>query len=268
MAERNCDDERLAEVYFDAYGYLRSIVPSTVSIEEYFISDRIDYCNLEDIFEQFVQSAQNYQMMPKVINYKDRRERVKTILSDFDVRAVAKMDPSELYEQFAQQFGLKKTTDKRNSWRKWSKSIVESAQFLCEFRDVNDFVGFVKCFDYNAHTRMALPLLISNKIHGIGFALACDLLKELGFTSYPKPDVHLIEVFNALGLSRAEPIDTFEAIVHMADACRRKDLSVTPYKVDKVFWLICSGRLYHEKPEINIGGHKKAFIEYMKQKAL
>lgn len=268
MAECCCNNKKLAEVYHDAFEYLKDIVPSTVNLEAYFISDRIDYCGLEDIFEQFVQSAQNYQMMPKVINYKDRREKVKDILSGFDVRAVAKMDPSELYEQFVHQFGLKESTDKRNSWRKWSKSIVESAQFLCEFRNVDDFVGFVKCFDYNVHTRMALPLLISNKIHGIGFALACDLLKELGFTSYPKPDVHLIEVFNALGLSKAEPIDTFEAIVHMSDACRKEDPSVTPYKVDKVFWLICSGRLYLENPEMNIGGHKKAFIEHMKQKAL
>ena len=266
MAKCTCDNEKLTEVYFDAYDYLKSIVPSTVDLEAYFISDCGDYCSLEDIFEQFVRSAQNYQMMPKVINYKERKEEVKRILSGFDVCVVADMDSEVLYEQFVQAFHLKKSTDKRNCWRKWSKSIVESAQFLREFCNVDDFVNFVKCFDYNVHTRMALPLLISNKTRGIGFALACDLLKELGFTGYPKPDVHLIDVFSALGLSAEDPIDTFEAIVHMSDACKKHDPSVTPYKVDKVFWLICSGRFYHEEPEINIGGHKKQFIEHMKQK--
>ena len=75
---------------------------------------------------------------------------------------------------------------------------------MSNFKDADDFRGFVAQFDYNRPTRMALPLLISTKIRGIGFALACDTLKELGFLSYPKPDVHLIEVFSKLGLSADE----------------------------------------------------------------
>ena len=57
---------------------------------------------------------------------------------------------------------------------------------MSNFTDVDDFRSFVTQFDYNKPTRMALPLLISTKISGIGFALACDCLKELGFLSYPK----------------------------------------------------------------------------------
>jgi len=104
---------------------------------------------------------------------------------------------------------------------------------------------------------MALPLLIQRKIRGVGFALACDLLKELGYTSYPKPDVHLIDVFKEAGLCQGDPISVYEAIVQMADDCRE-----TAYKVDKVFWLICSGYYYHEG--IRIKSHKKDIITLLK----
>ena len=88
-------------------------------------------------------------------------------------------------------------------------------------------------------------------------------LKELGFTRYPKPDVHLKEVFSKLGLSDNDPISTFEAIVRMSDICKDIDEFVTPYKVDKIIWLICSGKYYLEKPVLKQPGRKKEFIELM-----
>mgnify|MGYP000910513740 FL=1 len=129
---------------------------------------------------------------------------------------------------------------------------------MCDFENVDDFKTFVNQFDYNLHTRMALPLLISTKISGIGFSLACDCLKELGYVNYPKPDVHLIDVFSGLGLSERNPISVFEAIVRMSDDCKEIDESITPYKIDKIIWLICSGRFYQD--DITIGRHKDDFI--------
>ena len=120
----------------------------------------------------------------------------------------------------------------------------------------------MKLYDYNTVTRMSLPLLISSKISGIGFALACDLLKELGYTYYPKPDVHMIDVFHGIGLCEKDPISVFETIERIATDCRTVDDSVTPYKVDKVFWLICSGNFYKEN--LSIKRHKAALIELLK----
>ncbi len=142
-------------------------------------------------------------------------------------------------------------------------SVVDSAKFVKEFKDAADFDEFVKRFDYNAASRMALPLLIQSRIRGIGFALACDLLKELGYTNYPKPDVHMIDVFHALGLCEKDPISAFDAIERMADDCKKVDPNITPYRVDKVFWLICSGNYYNENPPIRIKGQKKELIDYL-----
>ncbi|TJX13473.1 hypothetical protein E9840_09535 [Tissierella creatinini] len=163
-----------------------------------------------------------------------------------------------MYYKFRQKFNVTSEDNNFNSWRKWSKSIMDAAKFMCNFKDVNDFKNFVNLFDYNLPTRTALPLLISSKISGIGFALACDFLKELGYTNYPKPDVHLIQVFVEAGLSSKDPISVFEAIVRMSDDCKEIDPEVTPYKIDKIIWLICSGKFYID--EISVGSHKEEFI--------
>jgi hypothetical protein len=111
---------------------------------------------------------------------------------------------------------------------------------------------------------MGLPLLLSEMISGIGFALACDLIKELGFVRYAKPDVHLIEVFSKLGLSEANPIDNFLAITRVSDICSEFDATITPYKVDKIVWLICSGRYYLDDTKKHKPiSHKDDFIEMM-----
>ncbi len=248
-------------VYRTACQYLHEIKPEQITNDElrrYFLGDRKDFSTLEDVFEQIIHSAQNYQRMPNVIKYQERRENIKSILYNFDLERISQCDVEELYQKFRYEFNVTSADNKFNSWHKWSKSIVDAANFMSNFKDIEDFIRFVTQFDYNLPTRIALPLLISTKISGIGFALACDFLKELGYTSHPKPDVHLIQVFVGAGLSSNDPISVFEAIVRMAEDCKDIDLEVTPYKIDKIIWLICSGRFYLD--DINIGRHKEELI--------
>lgn len=257
--------QKMMNTYQFAYSYLVNMLPvemTEADLDKYFIGDRRDFVSVQDIYEQLIYSAQNYQRMPNVIKYDQRREKIKKILFDFDVRQIQNMDVDELYYKFREVFEVTSNDTKQNSWRKWSRSAIDAARFMSNFKDADDFRGFVAQFDYNRPTRMALPLLISTKISGIGFALACDTLKELGYLSYPKPDVHLIEVFSQLGLSEDDPISVFEAIVEMAEVCKEVDPESTPYKLDKIIWLICSGRFYLD--DISVGRHKDDFIKYMK----
>ena len=134
---------------------------------------------------------------------------------------------------------------------------------MSEFKDVEGFKLFVDRFSYNFSTRMALPLLIEKKISGIGFALACDSLKELGYLAYPKPDVHIKEVFYQIGVAEKDDIAVFEVIDKMATECKEIDRKVSPYKIDKILWLICSGKFY--KDDISIGQHRDELIQYIKE---
>lgn len=61
-------------------------------LEKYFIGDRRDFTSVQDIYEQFIYSAQNYQSMPNVIKYEKRKEKIKEILFDFDIRQIRNMD--------------------------------------------------------------------------------------------------------------------------------------------------------------------------------
>ena len=100
---------------------------------------------------------------------------------------------------------------------------------------------------------------MAKEIHGIGFALGCDFFKKLGYDQYPKPDVHLMEIFSELEISENEQYDCYKAIIRMAKA-----VGETPYKEDKIFWLINSGN-YH-KDGITTKQYKKEFIEDVKSK--
>ena len=253
-----------SKIYDLSYQYLLNILPDGLSendLEKYFIGDNVNYSSLEDIFDRLIFSAQNYRGMPSVINYKKKKNRINELLHNYDLKWISTQRSEILYNIFKNEYHFSTSSNiKQNSWYKWANSIIDSAKFISEFDSVEDFREFVKKFDYNLAMRTALPLLISNKIHGIGFALACDFLKELGFLYYAKPDSHLIDICYETGLceSRNE-IDIYETVVKIAEAC-----NVTPYKLDKIFWLICSGDFsIHNK---KIKGQKKEFIEYLKKK--
>ena len=253
--------DRNVLIYSAARAYLDSIKPTSISLDNYFLGDSRDFTSLTDVDIQFIRSAQNYQQMPNVIKFDARKERIASLTYGFDYSIVKDFSAEDLYQMFRREFRVDSEDNNHNCWLKWSKSIIDAAKFISDFSDVDDFVVFVNRFDYNVSSRIALPLLIAQKIYGMGFALACDTLKELGFTNYPKPDVHLMDIFSALGISGKQPIDTFEAIARMAESAKAVDKDATPYKVDKTFWLICSGRFYLERPEVIIGRHKAKFIE-------
>ncbi len=253
-------------IYKSAYQFLLSLLPEGInedSLNKYFECESSDFISLEEIFERFIISAQNYQAMPNIINFEFRKKRIKEILFDYNLGRIASLKTEDLYQTFRKEFNITSADSKMNSWHKWSKSIIDAAKFINGFKDIEDFKTFVKLFDYNPTTRMALPLVISTKISGIGFALACDALKELGFIDYPKPDVHLIKVFSSIDKDCSDNISIFEAITRMANDCHKEDSSVTPYKIDKVFWLICSGNFYLDK--IKITRQRDNLISYLKQ---
>ena len=103
----------------------------------------------------------------------------------------------------------------------------------------------------------ALPLLLSQEIFGIQFALACNWLKELGLTYYPKPDIHMVKVFSALGVCEENQIECYKAMIALAKKC-----NVNTYQLDKVVWLICSGNYYRqENVEIKSKKLRDNFIE-------
>ncbi|GAB7087291.1 hypothetical protein [Marinifilum fragile] len=257
------------EIYKSAVDFLLSFDSvSKTDLDKHLVSEFEKPNDLKIIYKKLCESAQNKQMSAKVIgNSIGGIENLKFVLFDFDPHKVAanfsKTDSEKLLNKIRQKLkptGQIRTTN-RSLWPQYCQSVIESAHFLKSFDTAEKFYKWSDFFANDSKSKPALPLMISIEISGIGFPLACDFLKELGFEEYGKPDVHLKDIFKALGI-----IDPNEKSVTKQDYATLKAIdriakanNLTSYAVDKVFWLIGSGNFYLTNK--NIGRQKQEFIK-------
>jgi hypothetical protein len=200
--------------------------------------------------------------MTSVIGFSKREKEMRSILFGYNPHRILATykDADELLGKFKSKFNLQNIQSKRSLWRKFSEGVISGSNFMASFRDKKDFDGFIKTFAHNKYTKAALPMLLSKEIRGFGFALSCDFLKELGYRDYPKPDVYLIKIFHELGLSKStEPYEVYKSIIEMAEVVEED-----AYTVDKIFWLIGSGKFY--LVNIFTGRNSDKFIKSTKAK--
>lgn len=220
---------------------------------------------MEDVFFRLMQSLQNANMKANVIGASiGGIEKLKDVVTFTNISQFAN-EQILLEEIFSKTNPNSNKTlqehihDKNSIWHRYVKSLFEAKKFLSQFSGYDDFKKWVDFFDQDDRARHALPMILSNEIYGLGFALACDFLKEIGYISFGKPDVHIKDIFHELKLS----ISTSDYFV-LKDIDRiAKNVGKSSYHVDKLFWLIGSGEFY--KSNIKIGRQKKNFIEYVKK---
>ena len=233
------------------------------SVLKKYLQHKSKFDDISDANRRLIETLQNRNMMPKVINFKDNEKEMKKILFGYDPTKIlsAYKNADELLEKFRGKFDLQNEQGKQNLWRQFSEGIISGSKFMASFNNKGDFDSFVKTFALNKYTKAALPMLLGKEIKGFGFALACDFLKELGYRDYPKPDVHLIKIFNSLGLTSSnKPYEVYKSIIEMSEVVGKD-----AYTVDKIFWLIGSGYFYLVgKKGIKIGSNRDKFIKIVK----
>jgi hypothetical protein len=206
--------------------------------------------SLAGIYRRLLDSAQNRSMGPKVIGGAiGGVGNLSSILCQFEPQAVVLKYGSNweaVFSDIKSQLSPrgKLQTGRGAYWPLFCRSITSGARFLSQFSTADDFYTWADFFDQDERARLALPMLLDHEIAGFGFALACDFVKELGYTNFGKPDVHIKRIFLALGLcTSGSDYEVFKAIVRVANR-----VGVTPYAADKIFWLVGSGELYlHER---------------------
>lgn len=259
---------RLEAVYREAVKFLYNMKPADISDEQFekCFQTRDVFKEKNKIVKRLCGSLQNYQSMPNVIGFylkKERAEGFDKVLFNYDENKIldAYQDYKELRDAFAKEFNIDESNFERknNFWTKYSKAVLSACSFMKQFKDAEDFDTFVRLFSYNEATAVALPLLLEKEIYGLGFALGCDFLKEIGYSQYPKPDVHLIGIFHSLGLCENDQLSCYKAIIRMANTVKE-----TAFRVDKVFWLIGSGNFNTDSYEGEIKRRGNEFIEYVK----
>jgi len=222
----------------------------------------------EGIYRRILESAQNANMKAGVIGGSiGGVDKLSVVLEGFNPKAIlAKYSGDweaildEIVERLEPRGEIRRTS--RSIWPLFCQTILSSANFVEQFSSASDFFGWVDLFDKDDRARASLPMILSREIEGFGFALSCDFLKEMGYINFPKPDVHLREIFSSLNLCQEKPDDyqLFKAVIRVAGHA-----GVSAYNADKVFWLIGSGYFYcdlHIGNQGRVGSRKKEFIEY------
>lgn len=249
------NNKEISEIYRFTEDFLKKITPEEVILEKYLFAKPQKY-TLAKIAARLFSSLQNSQSMPNVIAFQKNNKKFASILKGFNPSRIIDFYncEDELYDEFVKNFTIKNAESPKNLWRRYAKSCFSASKFLSLFHDSQDFLKFVDQFSHNNLTEIALPTLLEKEIYGLGFALACDFLKELGFENYAKPDVHLKEIFYKLNLAEHNDYAVFKAVANMA-----RINEVTAYRVDKIFWLISSGNYYYDN--VKIPSNKQVLLQ-------
>lgn len=211
--------------------------------------DKLRQPTLQGVYLRLLESAQNANMRHGVVGASiGGVSALGPLLFNFDPAAVSRGFPGgweellDLIENRLSPHGRIRRTS-RSIWPLYCRAVLTGAEFLAQFPSADAFYAWVNIFDQDDRIRPALPMLLSHEIAGFGFALACDFLKELGYLNFGKPDVHVKYIFRGVGLTpaRANDYETFKAIIWVA-----RDAGLSPYHVDKLFWLVGSGYFYKD----------------------
>jgi len=218
---------------------------------------------INQIYFKLLESLTNKQGMPNSIG---EIYNIKKVLKSFS--------PKKVIETYGQDWRLLFKTIKKdirpssrmkisipnNYWVVFTKGALDGARFLSKFKSGNEFRSSIDFLAKNEALLTAAPLMLSHEIFGFGFALACDFLKESGWSQYSKPDVHIKDILKRTGFSDGTDLDTFKSVLTIA-----KNVNQTPYTVDKVLWLIGSGELYNVG--IKFKTNRDEFIKYYNKRS-
>jgi hypothetical protein len=251
--------ERDREIFSYAKSYLLQLdkrIPAV--LDKYLVPEPPRPGTLAGIFEAILESAKNANMREGVIEGGiGKIQALRPVLFNFEPAAI--VTGFRTWEQVwtAIERDLKPKGElrmgKQSIWPLFCKTILSAANFLSRFRTAADFYHWADLFTSDSKARVALPIILAEQIEGIGFALACDFIKEAGYEQYGKPDVQLMDIFVDIGLSAVrDQFVVFDDILRVA-----KNTRETPYCVDKIFWLIGSGKFYQDG--FKIASNKEEF---------
>lgn len=253
-------------IWEEARNYLLTKKRVTNEIIEYHLNlyQRVVPNSINDVYRQLISTLTNKQGVP---NWIGPLTDLESYFDNYSPKAVvSKYSDWEALIDTIQESDFKPPapidkSSKHNTWVHFTKGIIEGAIFLTRFDDVSDFNEFVIKYTQNGR-HFELIDYISKKIHGFGFALSCDFLKELGHSDFVKPDTHINDIFHGLGLSKTkDDREVFRAAIKYSNS-----INEVPYRVDKLFWLIGSGDFYLTQDLPKVKTDKFRFINATRAK--
>lgn len=220
------------------------------------VSKNID--SIDKVYELLLEILQEHQMYPSVIKFYERKKDIEEYIGFPDLNKISTLNSRELCCYFRTKYN----STSKTCWPQYCDGIVTGAKFLCEFKTVQE----LNCKLNEYASDCELIKMLELKIKGMGYALACSFLKDLGYKNYLKPDTHVKCICLELWLIKNKN-DNHRCFKKMKELAEINN--VTLYMLDRVLWMICSNKVYetrtNEKIRAKMPGKKTEFINYLKK---
>ena len=173
---------------------------------------------------------------------------------------------------------------------RYAKGLIEAANYLKNggLNDINKAIK-LKADNGTPAEMNKVANAIRQNVYGMGPALSRDFLKECGCIWVAKPDTHLVTVLKQINDITTEAVvnENFdpehkvrdanqfcEVVYSLAMGARSKagegGQRITPYRIDKMIWLICTGNFYLEDKSAEqepqgdgVHSHRDILIRYL-----
>ena len=256
-------DRKFKILYTAAYGYLESKI-GRKALEhklDHYRHHKVD--NMQDVYWHFLNSLTNKVGMRSTIGDIDPLEPFLFGFDPWQTYSHYQDNWKRLFSEIKEKHTPPGPMDinKSNSyWAIFCKGILSGAEFLSQFESFESFDEFVNSFAFSDISIAALPILLDQEIYGMGFALACDWLKECGYGDFGKPDRHVIDILYGAGVTASQDnYVVFRAMVRMG-----RINNEVPAVVDRLLWFIGSGKYVDEGAKIT--RQKAGFIRLLRPK--
>ena len=251
-------DLKLKVLYKCAYDYLESKIGKD-ALEKKLNHYRYHKADtMEDLFWYMLNSLTNKVGMRATIGDIDD---LGSYLFDFDpyqTHTHYQDNWEKLFKEIQNNYtppGPMNKKNKNSFWVIFCKGILSGAEFLSQFESYDAFDEFVNGFAFNDISIGALSILLDQEVYGMGFPIANDWLKEIGYSNYCKPDTHTIAILHETGVASSQDnYSVFQAMVRMARVNNEP-----PSVIDRLLWLIGSGKFVEENEKIT--RQKASFIK-------
>ena len=232
------------ELYNSLYSKLCSLA-AVVGLDEEQLKKYFNPIGTSNYLYQLASSLQNSGNMCNSIRYNDPTSTNEKIIRSVLDNATMYRNWEELYQAMIaagiRDGGVKK--GRETNWQKYCRGLFDGITYL---KNGGEEKIRQLCSTSNIDEIINDEIIeIQKTIHGLGFALTCDWLKECGCTWLAKPDIHIKKVAGYIRQTfdnGDESLGDWDVIEFVYDWA--KEIGKTAYEIDKIIWLLCTGDFY------------------------
>lgn len=248
------------------------------------------YTGMSQIFAQLAFHAQNATMISSIVNFERNQNFLNKTLCNFNPeeflkkynKADREKNVKNIVEdlRFKNNEGLKwdssksKPENKDSIVKRYANTLLDGALYLSQFKNRGDFLNDLLKHYKNKDFRKLISYFRGKVKHGFSIALTCDFLKEfdLNFCDLAKPDIHIKDTLCVLNgyednyysgaKKEFECIENMQSLVMEINENLPTAEQITVYQLDRMIWLICSGRFFLHNTEDS----KTQYLRFLKEK--